>query len=313
MNILILGGNGQLGHALHARARALGTVTALGRQQLDLHDNQAIRAAIDTLHPDVVCNAAAYTAVDRAEQSHSEAFQVNATAPEVLAHHCAKRGIALIHYSTDYVFDGRKTAPYVETDTPAPLNVYGASKQQGETAIMASSAAAIVLRTSWVFGDHGQNFAKTILRRACERDSLNIVDDQHGAPTWAGRLAELTTLILEQAQASGALRDWLHARRGTYHACAAGVTSWAGYARFILEIAAQNPQFAPLMRARAENIHPIPTSAYPTPAIRPSNSQLDCTRLRTVFGYRFPAWQSDVESFAQRQLRQLAMSTQLPN
>ncbi|HYF59580.1 MAG TPA: dTDP-4-dehydrorhamnose reductase [Burkholderiaceae bacterium] len=300
MKILILGRTGQLGWALERRAAPLGEIVSLGRAELDLGDPAAVASAVAVHRPDAVLNAAAYTAVDRAEQERDAAFAVNATAPEALAAACARHGALLVHYSTDYVFDGRKPEPYVETDPTGPINVYGASKRAGELAIEASGAAAIVLRTSWVYGDHGGNFAKTMLRLATERDALRVVADQRGTPTHAGRLADATCRILERARASGDAAGWLGERRGIYHASAAGATTWADYARLVIATAGESPGFARRLRVRAEAIEPIPASAYPTPAARPANSLLDCSRLARTFDVALPDWRGDVVDFVRR-------------
>jgi dTDP-4-dehydrorhamnose reductase len=300
MNLLILGRDGQLGWALERRAAGLGDVTSLGRAELDLTDLDAIAARVASLRPDLVFNAAAYTAVDRAEQERALAFRVNAEAPGALAAACAAHGAALVHYSTDYVFDGRKAGPYVETDPTGPAGVYGASKLAGEQAVLASGCAAVVLRTSWVYGDHGGNFAKTMLRLATERDALRVVADQHGTPTWAGRLADLSCHLAEQAARSGDLRGWFAERRGLYHASAAGETTWAAYARCVLETAADLPAWASRLRVRADGVESIPTSAYPTPAARPANSLLDSSLLERRFGYRMPDWREDLVPFVRR-------------
>ncbi len=300
MKLLILGRHGQLGWALERRMAGLGTVVALARDELDLADVHAIRSAIASIRPAAVINAAAYTAVDRAEQERDTAFRINADAPAALAQACSVQGAVLLHYSTDYVFDGGKTGRWVETDRTGPLNVYGESKLAGEQAILASRCAAVVLRTSWVFGDHGSNFAKTMLRIATERDSLRVVGDQRGTPTWAGRLADASRAILAGAARSGDASGWLGERRGVYHASAAGETTWADYARCVLETAAEQPSFAARLRVRADAVEAIPTSAYPTPAARPANSLMDCSALARTFGYTMPDWRLDVVDFVRR-------------
>lgn len=300
MKILILGKNGQLAWALERRSAPLGEVVSLGIDDFDFTDLPAVAACVRDVRPDVVFNAAAYTAVDRAEQDRDVAFKVNADAPGVLARECAARGAVLVHYSTDYVFDGRKDGRYVETDPTAPLNVYGESKLAGERAALAAGGPALVFRTSWVYGDHGGNFAKTMLRLACERDALRVVGDQCGTPTWAGRLADLSCDVVEQALRAGDLAGWIGARRGLYHASAAGQTTWADYARCVLATAAEDPARAAKLRVRADAVEAIPTSAYPTPAARPMNSLLDCSALARTFGYAMPDWQSDVVAFVRR-------------
>jgi len=300
MKALILGRNGQLGWALERRLAGLAEVVAMGRAELDLADPVAVAAAVGTVRPDVVLNAAAYTAVDKAETERELAFAVNARAPEALAAACVTHGAMLIHYSTDYVFDGRKASPWVEDDPTGPLNVYGASKLAGEQAIEASGCAAAVLRTSWVYGDHGGNFAKTMLRLATERDALRVVADQHGTPTWAGRLADASWHIVERAVASGDALGWLGERRGVVHAAPLGATTWADYARWVIATAAANPAFAPRLKVRADQVEGIPAAAYPTPAARPANSLLDTGLLLRRFGYPMPPWQDDVTAFVKR-------------
>ncbi|MFM1990471.1 MAG: hypothetical protein RJA99_3428 [Pseudomonadota bacterium] len=300
MKALILGRNGQLGWALERRLQGRADVVALGRDALDAADPAALAAAVDAARPTVVFNAAAYTAVDRAETEVDAAYAVNARAPGVLAAACAKHGAILVHYSTDYVFDGSKAGRWVETDATGPLSVYGASKLAGEEAVLATPCAAVILRTSWVYGDHGANFAKTMLRLATERDALRVVADQHGTPTWAGRLAEASETIARQALAAGDAAGWLGERRGVYHASAAGATTWADYARRLIATAATLPAFASRLRVRAEQVEPIPASAYPTPARRPSNSLLDGAKLDRTFGIAFPDWELDVDAFVRR-------------
>jgi dTDP-4-dehydrorhamnose reductase len=300
MKILILGRNGQLAWALERRAAGLGEIVSRGIEDFDFADLEAVAGCVDTVRPDVVFNAAAYTAVDRAEQERDLAFRVNAEAPGVLARACARHSAVLVHYSTDYVFDGRKAAPYLETDATQPLNVYGASKLAGERESLAGGGPALVFRTSWVYGDHGGNFAKTMLRLATERDALRVVADQRGTPTWAGRLADLSCTVVEQAVRAGDLRGWIGERRGLYHASAAGATSWADYARCVIETAGERPEWAAKLRARAGAIESIPTSAYPTPAARPMNSLLDCSLLARTFGYAMPDWRDDVVPFVRR-------------
>jgi dTDP-4-dehydrorhamnose reductase len=300
MKALILGRNGQLGWALERRLQGRLDLVALGRDALDLADASAVAAAVDAARPTVVFNAAAYTAVDRAETEVDAAYAVNARAPGALAAACARHGALLVHYSTDYVFDGTKAGRWVETDPTGPLSVYGASKLAGEQAILETPCAAVILRTSWVYGEHGANFAKTMLRLATERDTLRVVCDQHGAPTSAGRLAEASEAIALQALAGGDAAGWLGERRGIYHASAAGETTWADYARCVIATAAGLPAFAPRLTVRAEAIEPIPASAYPTPARRPANSLLDGSKLARTFGVSLPDWREDVTAFVQR-------------
>jgi dTDP-4-dehydrorhamnose reductase len=300
MKAMILGRNGQLGWALERRLHGEPGLIVLGRAELDLADAGAVAAALESTRPQVVFNAAAYTAVDRAETDRDTAFAVNARAPEALAAACARVGAILVHYSTDYVFDGSKAGRWVETDPTGPLSVYGESKLAGEQALAASPCASVVLRTSWVYGDHGANFAKTMLRLATERDALRVVSDQHGTPTWAGRLAEASESIARQALASGDAVGWLSERRGIYHASAAGETNWADYARWVLSVAQDLPPWAGRLKVLGAQVEPIPSSAYPVPARRPQNSLLDCSRLARSFGYVMPDWRGDVEAYVRR-------------
>jgi len=300
MKAMILGRNGQLGWALERRLHGEPGLIVLGRGELDLADAGAVAAALESTRPQVVFNAAAYTAVDRAETDRDTAFAVNARAPEALAAACVRVGAILVHYSTDYVFDGSKAGRWVETDPTGPLSVYGESKLAGEQALAASPCASVVLRTSWVYGDHGANFAKTMLRLATERDALRVVSDQHGTPTWAGRLAEASESIARQALASGDAVGWLSERRGIYHASAAGETTWAEYARCVLSVAQDLSPWAGRPKVLAHQVEPIPSSAYPVPARRPQNSLLDCSRLARSFGYVMPDWRGDVEAYVRR-------------
>jgi dTDP-4-dehydrorhamnose reductase len=277
LRILLLGRNGQVGWELERLLAPQGELTALGHAELDLADVPRLVATVRALQPEAIVNAAAYTAVDKAESERDAAFAVNATAPRVLAEEAKRIGALLVHYSTDYVFDGAKAAPYVEDDPTNPLNVYGASKLAGEKAIRKSGCSHLILRTSWVYGPRGANFMLTMLRLARERPELRVVDDQVGAPTSSAAIARATTAILERANQSPALG-------GLYHLAAAGETSWCGFAR---EILAQARLATPVV--------PIPTEQYPTPARRPRNSRLDCTRLREAFGVTLAPWQAGLD------------------
>jgi dTDP-4-dehydrorhamnose reductase len=268
LRILLTGRNGQVGWELQKALAPLGELTALGRAELDLSDARRLREAVRAANPDVIVNAAAYTAVDKAESEREAAFAVNATAPGVLAGEAKRNGALLVHYSTDYVFDGTKPAPYVEEDEPNPLNVYGASKLAGERAIAASGCRHLILRTSWVYGPRGANFYLTMLRLARERPELRVVDDQVGAPTSSLAIARATAQLL---------RPGAH---GLYHLSAAGRTSWCGFARAILGRA-----------GIATPVVAIRTEDYPAPAKRPRNSRLDCSRLRADFGVALAPWE----------------------
>jgi len=286
MKILVTGRNGQVGWELARALLPVGEVVACGRGELDLGDAGALRAAVAALRPDVIVNAAAYTAVDRAETEEEPAHRVNAVAPGVLAEVAAQSGALLVHYSTDYVYDGRKAVPYDEDDATAPLGAYGRGKLAGEAAIRAAGADHLILRTSWVYGARGGNFLRTILRLAAERDELRVVCDQFGAPTWSRFIACATARVVAQA---------LDERRrggfasGVFHLAAGGETSWHGFAEALLREAARLPQ-APPLRVRA--VHAIPSAEYPLPAPRPANSRLSTRRLHERFGVHAAPWEA---------------------
>ncbi|MDF1486415.1 dTDP-4-dehydrorhamnose reductase [Ramlibacter sp. H39-3-26] len=284
--ILLLGKNGQLGWELQRSLAPLGEVTALGRDDAggDLAQPGALADAVRTLRPGIIVNAAAYTAVDRAESEPGQAHAINAAAPGVLAEEAARLGAWLVHYSTDYVFDGSGSAPWREADATAPLNVYGRTKLEGERRIQAACARHLILRTSWVHAARGGNFARTMLRLARERERLTVIDDQWGAPTGADLLADVTAHAIRQL-----LRHPQDA--GLYHVAAAGATTWHSYAKYVLAQAAQ-AQYA--IKIRATEVAPVPTSAFPTPAARPRNSRLDTSRLQATFGLALPPWQAGV-------------------
>ncbi|CAG0933453.1 MAG: dTDP-4-dehydrorhamnose reductase [Rhodocyclaceae bacterium] len=278
MNILLTGKNGQVGWELARALLPLGNVAAFDHAGLDLADAAAVRRKLDEVRPDAIVNAAAYTAVDRAESEPELASAINAAAPALLAQEAARRGALLIHYSTDYVFDGAKAAPYVETDPTAPLGAYGRSKLAGEEGIRAAGCEHLIFRTSWVYGARGANFLRTILRLAAEREELRVVNDQIGAPTWARLIAEATAHALKQAmreRRDGAFRS------GTYHLAAAGETSWHGFASAIV---------AGRGGLRVKAVTPIATADYPLPAPRPANSRLDTGAFRARFGLVLPDW-----------------------
>jgi len=287
MKILLTGKNGQVGWELQRTLAPLGEVVALDRQSLDLAKPEAIRAIIREVKPTLIVNPAAYTAVDKAESEPELAMAVNGIAPGIMAEEAKRLGAAMVHYSTDYVFDGTKSSPYTENDLPNPGNVYGKTKLAGEQAIQAEGIPHLILRTSWVYGMRGRNFLLTILRLAQERDELKIVSDQIGAPTSSRMIAEVTGQIL--AQCFSPLADFssrITQNSGLYHLTAAGQTSWHGFAAAILE-----------NRARATGVigsrlTPIPTSAYPLPALRPLYSVMANDKLQRAFGVSAPAWQS---------------------
>lgn len=277
MKILITGQHGQVSQALQQRLPPLGELIVLGREQLDLTNADQIRQQVRAHRPDLIINAAAHTAVDQAESEPEVAFAINAIAPGILAEEAKALGAPLIHYSTDYVFDGSKPAPYTETDTPNPLGVYGQSKLAGEQAIAAVGGEHLILRTSWVYSNHGKNFLLTMQRLLQEKPQMRIVADQIGAPTWAGTIADSTRALIEHWQA-GAAGAW-----GVYHLTAQGETSWFGFAEAIGE------HLRTTGKACSE-LEPIPSSAYPTPAKRPLNSRLDCTRLQQQWHVAQPHW-----------------------
>jgi len=277
LKILVTGHNGQVAQALHSALADMAELTLLGRDQLDLAQPQLIAARVRALRPDLIINAAAHTAVDQAQSEPELAMAINGQAPGVLAQVAAELDIPLIHYSTDYVFDGSKATPWVEDDVPHPLGVYGSSKLAGEQAIRAVGGKHLILRTSWVYSLHGRNFLLTMQRLLPEKDELRVVDDQVGAPTWAGTIAQVTRQLIERWR-DGQAGPW-----GTYHLTALGHTSWHGFATAIGEhLRAQGKPCAKVL--------PIPSSAYPTPAARPLNSRLDCTRLQQEWQVRLPDW-----------------------
>lgn len=287
VKILLLGKNGQVGWELQRSLAPLGEVVALDRHSRDwcgdLENLDGLADTVRGLAPRVIVNAAAYTAVDRAEQEESLALRLNAQAPAVLAREAKALGAWLIHYSTDYVFDGQGVAPWREEALPAPLNTYGASKLAGDQAIQESGAAHLIFRASWVYGARGDNFITTMLRLARERERLTVIDDQVGAPTGAELLADVTAQALAQALVRPELA-------GLYHLAAAGETSWYGYARRIMDWARAWGE--PLA---VREVLPIPTSAYPLPARRPANSRLGTEKLRRSFGLTLPPWEVGVE------------------
>jgi len=285
MRILVLGRSGQVGTALTQSLQGLGELIALDRAQLDLTNPDAIRTTLREIQPQIVINAAAYTAVDAAESDQAMAFQINAVAPRVMAEESERLGAALIHYSTDYVFDGGKQGAWMEDDATAPLSVYGHSKLAGEQAITDVGGTHLILRTSWVYGLHGKNFLLTMLKLAESRDSLAIVDDQIGAPTWALTIADATSAIIRDAGEPAQLA----ALSGIYHLCAGGHTSWFGFAQAIFSHA--SVQHKPQLR-------PITTAEYPTPAQRPHNSILNTDKFRRSFG-DLPTWDDALQTCLQ--------------
>ena len=272
--ILVTGANGQLGAELVTMLRSLGNVVAAGHQRLDIGDVQAVEAAFREIRPSIVVNAAAYTAVDRAEAEREQAFAVNAVAPGVLAAAAKRAGALLVHYSTDYVFDGESRVPYAEDAPTSPLSAYGASKLEGEQRIADSGAQALVFRTSWVYGLRGANFLTTIRRLAAERDELRIVDDQIGVPNWSRALARATRRVLALG------RESLSGRAGLYHLSCGGETTWYRFAQAFLG------------DAPGPRLLPIATTDYPTPARRPRYGVLDTAKFRKAFGFSLPDWRT---------------------
>lgn len=289
MKILLFGKHGQVGWELQRSLAPLGAVLALDRTGApglcgDLLDPQGLAATVRAVRPDVIVNAAAYTAVDRAEQAPDAAARVNGTAVAALAHAAAASGALLLHYSTDYVFDGSGSLPWRETDTPAPLNAYGRTKLEGERAIAAAGCRHVVLRTSWVYAARGSNFLRTMRRLAMTHERVTVVDDEWGAPTGAELLADVSAHVLRRACADPAAL-------GTYHVAAAGATTWRRYAEHV---------FARLRQARGAQVRvhevvPVTTEVYGAAAPRPLNSRLDTARLRTTFGLALPAWECGVD------------------
>ncbi len=283
--ILIVGAEGQVGTELRRTLAPLGLVVGVDRAEIDLADESAIRALLRAERPGLVVNAAAYTAVDKAESEPELAHAINARAPAVLAQEAAALGAWLVHYSTDYVYAGDKASPYLETDPTGPLSVYGASKLAGDQAIAAVGGQHLILRTSWVYGARGGNFVKTMIRLAREREILNVVSDQVGAPTSARQIAELTAHIARQLP-----QDDDAALSGVYHLQGGGEASWHEFAEAIVEQLREAD--GPSVRCR--EVKAIPTSAYPTPARRPANSRLDCAKLRQAFGVSLAGWRAEL-------------------
>jgi len=287
MKILLLGKNGQVGWELQRALAPLGELIALDRHTVDglsgdLSDLEALRTTIRQVKPDVIVNAAAYTAVDKAESETELADRVNGLASQIMAEEAAALDAWLIHYSTDYVFSGQGSAPWQEIDAVAPVNHYGASKLAGEQAITASGCKHLIFRTSWVYGARGNNFAKTMLRLAKDRETLSVIADQIGAPTGADLIADVTALAIQKIVQQPELA-------GVYHLAAAGEISWHGYASHVIEFAKANGE-----ELAVTSINPIDTTAYPTPACRPLNSRLNTQKLRDNFSLHLPDWQSGV-------------------
>ncbi len=281
--ILLIGRNGQIGRKLCEALAPLGALEALDRAALDLADPDSIRDTVRRIAPGLIVNAAAYTAVDKAQEEAGLAMAVNAVAPGILAEEAKRLGAPLVHYSTDYVFDGTASRPYRETDATNPLGEYGRSKLAGEEAIRAVGPIHLILRTAWVYAMHGHNFLLTIQRLAREREELRIVGDQRGAPNWAGGIATATAAILAQ----GGLAE----KSGLYHLAAAGETTWHGFAEAIVAALRETGE-----EVRTTRVAPIATADYPTPAARPAYSVLDCSKLRETFGVTLPDWRESLSA-----------------
>jgi len=283
MKILLFGKNGQVGWELDRSLQPLADVVSLGREGADFSDPESLRELVREAEPDVIVNAAAYTAVDKAEEDEDVARLVNEVSAGVLAEEAARQRILMVHYSTDYVFDGKKADPYDEDDSPAPLNAYGHTKLAGEQAIRASGCNFLIFRTSWVYAARGHNFLLTMLRLAQERDELSVVSDQLGSPTSARLIADVTAHCLKQSLSERAEGKF---ESGLYHLTASGYTSWHGFTDEIIKLASNKPGF----QSSIKELGAIPTSSYPTPAKRPMNSRLKLAKLETAFSLHMPDW-----------------------
>ena len=278
MKILLTGCSGQVGYELERSLQALGEVVAVDRGRMDLSDLDQVREVVRAVKPDLIVNPAAYTAVDKAESEPELARRINALAPGVMAEEAKRLGAAMVHYSTDYVFDGSKQGAYVETDATNPVNVYGQAKLEGEQLIAAAGIDHLILRTSWVYGMRGKNFLLTMLRLAKERDELRVVDDQHGAPTWSRTIADTTAVLLAQARVEG----WWERHGGIYHLSSRGETTWCGFTRAIIENAGLDCR-----------VVPITSAEYPVPARRPANSLMNADKL-TAHLCALPHWKTSL-------------------
>lgn len=294
MKLLIIGVTGQVASSLlEAKSKIIDEVVAFGLPELDISDASSIRAAFDRERPDIVVNAAAYNAVDKAEEESELALVINRNGPLMLAENCLRLDIPLIHISTDYVFDGTNSSAYVESDLVAPLGVYGRSKSEGDEAVMSTTPKHIILRTAWVYSPFGNNFVKTMLRLAQTHDELSVVDDQHGSPSYAPHIAEGIMVIIEEL-AHNVSPDELW---GIYHMAGSGDTTWYGFAS---EIFARLHQF----NGQSVKLSPISTAQYPTQAKRPANSRLDCSKLQATFGIRLPDWRDGTAECVKRLLEE---------
>lgn len=288
MKVLLIGANGQLGWELNRSLMPLGDVVALGHQQCDLSRIDEIPGIVREIGPDIIVNAAAFTAVDDAESKENLVNTINGDAVGVLAKEAKKYDALLVHYSTDYVFDGSKSIPYLEDDDPNPLNVYGRSKLVGEDAVRQSGCRHLIFRVSWVYASRGFNFARKMLQLAGERDQLRVVADQYGAPTSAELIADITALCLYRL---GQDNKDLYQILGTYHLAPTGETSWYDYAKYVISEA---KNYGAKLRTESDDIYPISTSEFPLPAKRPASSRLDCEKLCRTFGINLPDWKLHV-------------------
>ena len=288
--ILLIGKIGQVGWELRRTLAPMAQVACVDYPEIDLTAGDSIRRWVRETRPNIVINAAAYTAVDKAESEPDKAAKINGTAPGILAEEAKKLGALLVHYSTDYVFDGAKTEPYVETDAPNPLGAYGRTKLAGDEAVRAIGGAHLIFRLCWVYGARGQNFMLTMMRLAREREKLRVVGDQVGCPTWSRMIAETTALALKQAVAA----DDLGAFTGTYHLASAGVTSWQGFADAIVKL-------MPAEGRKCMQVEAISTAEYPTPTKRPAYSVLACDKLERVFGLRLPHWEESLKQVLEKE------------
>jgi dTDP-4-dehydrorhamnose reductase len=282
--ILLIGKIGQVGWELRRTLAPMAQVVCVDFPEIDLTSGDSIRRWVAQARPEIVINAAAYTAVDKAEAEQERAMKINGVAPGILAEEAKKSGALLIHYSTDYVFDGTKAEPYVESDTPNPLGAYGRSKLAGDEAVRAVGGAHLIFRLCWVYGARGQNFMLTMMRLAREREKLRVVGDQVGCPTWSRMIAETTALAVRQTIAAGDLSAF----SGTYHLASSGATSWHGFARAIVDL-------MPVEGRKCSAVEAIATSEYPTPAKRPAYSVLRCDKLDRTFGLRLPYWEDSLK------------------
>lgn len=293
VRLLVTGASGQVGGELRQTLSPLGTVIAPSRDEMDLASADSVRDFIREARPCWIVNAGAYTAVDKAESEPALAFAINSGTVGVIGAEARKLGASVIHFSTDYVFNGQGAAPYLESDPTGPLGVYGASKLAGEQALLESGAAAMIFRTSWVYGAKGKNFLRTILKLAREREELRVVGDQHGAPTWSRDLARLAAHVISRIEADGGYESTLRLR-GIYHAAGGGETTWAGFAgEAIAQVQMREPD------TRLARVTAISTAEYPTPAARPCNSRLNCNKLSATFGWKMMDWKESLKSVLQ--------------